>query len=125
MYNYLIIRGATFQEISCNQEISERCIETGTSFPLPCLCSECQDSLPDAGAPVNAQSEKQLQEMCNEYINKQMQENWKFWIVSLTEITVNDDNNSYRAHNTAMDVIGIYVHLKRKDVRKEREVHLI
>ncbi|XP_063966981.1 MLX-interacting protein-like isoform X3 [Lytechinus pictus] len=44
---------------------------------------ECQDSLPDTGAPVNSQSERQLQQMCNEYINQQMQDNWKWWIFSM------------------------------------------
>lgn len=44
---------------------------------------DCQDSLPDTGAPVNSQSERQLQLMCNEYINQQMKDNWKWWIFSM------------------------------------------
>ncbi|XP_072179960.1 MLX-interacting protein-like [Diadema setosum] len=44
---------------------------------------DCQDSLPDTGAPVNSQSERQLQQMCNDYISQQMRENWKYWIFSM------------------------------------------
>ncbi|XP_033637588.1 uncharacterized protein LOC117298436 [Asterias rubens] len=42
-----------------------------------------QDELPDSGAPVNTQSDRQLKNMMETYLHKRMKKNWRFWIFSL------------------------------------------
>ncbi|XP_071838319.1 MLX-interacting protein-like isoform X2 [Apostichopus japonicus] len=43
---------------------------------------QCQDALPDTGAPVNSQNDAQISQMVDEYLETEMVKNWKFWIFS-------------------------------------------
>ncbi|XP_022103251.1 MLX-interacting protein-like isoform X2 [Acanthaster planci] len=43
----------------------------------------CQDELPDTGAPVTAQSDRQLYQMMETYTHQKVKQNWTFWIFSL------------------------------------------
>ncbi|KAJ8030791.1 MLX-interacting protein [Holothuria leucospilota] len=43
---------------------------------------QCQDALPDTGAPVNSQNDAQLYQMLDEYIDEEMEKSWKFWLFS-------------------------------------------
>lgn len=46
--------------------------------------SNCQAMLPATGAPFSRQRTTKMKEMFDEYVKKRTQENWKFYIVSLT-----------------------------------------